>query len=84
MGRTNGYLARVVLVEATVLATVGFMPGVVACWWLYGITQSATRLPMEVESGRALLVFSLTILMCWGSGLLALRKLRTANPADVF
>jgi putative ABC transport system permease protein len=84
MGRTNGWLARVVLVEATVLATVGFLPGVVACWWLYGITQSATRLPMEVEGGRALLVFGLTILMCWGSGLLALRKLRTANPADVF
>jgi DevC protein len=84
MGRTNGYLSRVVLVQATILATVGFVPGVAACWWLYGLTEAATRLPMQVEPGRASLVLGLTVLMCWGSGLLALRKLRTANPADVF
>ena len=41
-------------------------------------------LPLEMSRDSVLLVFGLTLFMCAGSGLLALRKLRSADPADVF
>lgn len=84
MGRTNRYLSRVVVAEATLLAVSGFVPGLAVSWWLYRLTHIATKLPMEVGLGRALVVLGLTIVMCWASGLLAIRKLRTADPAEVF
>ncbi len=84
MGRTNLYLSGVVVVEATVLALSGFLPALGIAWWLYALTQSATRLPMAIRVDRALLVLGLTMLMCWLSGLIAMRKLRTADPAEVF
>ena len=37
---------------------------------------------MTVE--RAVMVGTLTLFMCMLSGLIALQKARTANPADVF
>lgn len=84
MGRTHRYLAGIVLVEATILALVGFLPAVAICFWLYRLTNSATKLPMEISPGRALLVLGLTAAMCWISGLIAMRKLRRVDPAEVF
>jgi putative ABC transport system permease protein len=84
MGRPNRFLSRVVIAEATLLACLGFVPGLLVSWWLYGITQSATQLPMILYPGRAATVLLLSMIMCWGSGLIAMRKLRTADPADVF
>jgi putative ABC transport system permease protein len=84
MGYTNRYLAGVVVMEATLLAVLGFIPGLGVARWLYQATAAATRLPMHVEPARGLLVFGLTLVMCWVSGLLAIRKLRTADPAEVF
>jgi putative ABC transport system permease protein len=84
MGRSHRYLAGVVLVEATILALVGFLPALALCVWLFRLTHAATKLPMEVALGRALLVLGLTALMCWISSLIAMRKLRTVDPAEVF
>ena len=39
---------------------------------------------MEVTVVRTAQVLGLTVAMCWISGLIALRKLRAADPADVF
>jgi putative ABC transport system permease protein len=39
---------------------------------------------MRIEPDRALEVLVLTLVMCWGSALIAVRKLRAADPADVF
>jgi putative ABC transport system permease protein len=84
MGYTNTYLSLVVLVEATILAVVGFLPGQAACMQLYAWTKSATQLPMEITALRTAQVLGLTVAMCWISAFIALRKLRAADPADVF
>ena len=44
----------------------------------------ATRLPLEMSVQSALGVFLLTVGMCAVSGILALRKLRAADPAEIF
>ena len=84
MGRTHRYLAGIVVVEATILALIGFLPAVGICFWLFRLTHAATKLPMEIRLGRGLMVLGLTMLMCWVSGLIAMRKLRKVDPAEVF
>jgi len=44
----------------------------------------ATRLPLYMEAERSMLVFVLAFAMCALAGLLAMRKLRDADPADMF
>jgi putative ABC transport system permease protein len=84
MGYANRYLVTVVLMEATILGLAGFVPGVALCDRLYEVTKRATMLPMAIEPQRVLVVLVLTLFMCWGSALIAVRKLRAADPADVF
>ena len=84
MGYTDRYLMAVVLSEALILATMGFVPGLVLSWWLFGISADATLLPMRLRPDMAALVFALIFSMCAASGALAVRKLRDANPAEMF
>jgi len=84
MGYPNRFLSNVVLQEACILAVLGFVPGILVCLGLYRITATATRLPVEMTSERALGVLVLTLGMCGVSALIALRKVRSADPAEMF
>ncbi|MEG3931959.1 MULTISPECIES: ABC transporter permease DevC [unclassified Microcoleus] len=84
MGYSDRYLVGVLIQEALLLAVLGFMPGLVLANGLYSLAQSATLLPISMTTNRAVVVLSLTIVMCTGSGALALRKLQSADPADIF
>lgn len=84
IGYSNGYLARVVLSAALLLAVLGFVPGAVVSAVLYDVVGSATFLPLGMSWSRAVLVFGLIFGMCAAAGLLAMRKLRDAQPADMF
>lgn len=84
IGYSNGYLARVVMAAALILAIVGFIPGAALCVWLYDVVAGATFLPLAMTPDRAGLVFALIFGMCAAAGLLAMRKLRDASPADMF
>jgi putative ABC transport system permease protein len=84
MGYSNRFLSSVVLQEAMFLSLLGYAPGTLATLALYRVTEDATRLPLELGSGRALAVLGLTLAMCGGAALMALRKVRSADPAEVF
>ena len=84
MGYSHRYLNGVVLQEAVVLAVMGFLPGLGIATVLYRVSAEATQLPMAMSVGTAVAVFALTLVMCVFSGLLALRKLRAVDPAEVF
>ena len=84
MGYSNVFLGRIVLSEAVLLAVIGFIPGLGISLLVYGQASEATNLPMLMTPERGGQVLLLTIAMCAGSGLLALRKLRSADPAEVF
>jgi putative ABC transport system permease protein len=84
IGYADGYVARVVLFESVILSLAGFLPGVLITQRLYRITEDATHLPMRMTSGMAFLVLALTVVMCAISGMIATRKLRSADPADIF
>lgn len=84
MGYSGFYLSRVVLSAAAILAVLGFIPGAIACFGLYDLVNKATLLPMHMELERSVTVFVLVFAMCAAAGLLAMRKLRDADPADMF
>jgi putative ABC transport system permease protein len=84
MGYRNTYLLGVVFEEAAILASLGFIPGVLLPLGLYKLAADATALPIYMTSSRALLVLILTLIMCGVSGAIATRKLQSADPADMF
>ncbi len=84
IGYTDGYLRRVVMEESLILSLLGYLPGAVLAWFLYAIAVKVTNLPMQMTAGRGALILLLTIVMCGFSGMLAMRKLGQADPAEVF
>ncbi|HEY9618956.1 MAG TPA: ABC transporter permease DevC [Crinalium sp.] len=86
MGYRSRYLFGVVIQEAMILAVMGYIPGYLVSLGLYEFTTRATSgsLPMSMNFGRAIFVLGLTIGMCAVSGLISVRKVITADPAEVF
>jgi putative ABC transport system permease protein len=84
IGYTNRYLSMIVLQQALLMALAGFVPGVCISWVVYRYLAYITALPMWMTPGRVGFVLVLTVLMCAGSGLLAVRKAKELDPAEVF
>jgi putative ABC transport system permease protein len=84
MGYTNSYLAGVVMGEALILAVLGYIPGWLLGLGLYEIASAQIFMPLTMTLAKSIFVFALIFGMCVVSGLLAIRKLRDANPADMF
>jgi putative ABC transport system permease protein len=83
MGYSNFYLAQVVIQEAFVLSILGFIPGLGISFGLYNLTKNATLLPLYIWD-KAIPVMFLTIIMCVISGAISLRKVQSADPAEIF
>ncbi|MEO0012253.1 MAG: hypothetical protein RLZZ535_642 [Cyanobacteriota bacterium] len=84
IGFTNGYLLTAVFQQALFLAILGFIPGVIISFGLYDLAKNATHLPVIMDSNKGLSVFLSVIAMCSISGTLAIQKLRSVDPADIF
>ncbi len=84
IGYTQNYLLFVILQEALILAFLGYIPGLAFSVFLYQTARTATLLPVFMSLGRIIMVLILTIVMCFISGAIAVRKLRAADPADIF
>jgi putative ABC transport system permease protein len=84
MGYRHRYLLTVIFLEALILGILGYIPGFFITLAMYQTAQKATNLPIAMEKTRALMVLSLTILICFISGAIAVRKLQEAEPADIF
>jgi putative ABC transport system permease protein len=84
IGFTDGYFIRLVLQESVILSVLGFVPGAVLAGGLYWLTRKYAHMPTYLHAGNLGAVFGLSLLMCLLAGALATRKLRQANPADIF
>ncbi|MFM6406032.1 MAG: ABC transporter permease DevC [Microcystis sp.] len=84
MGYSDGYLLGVLIQASLLLAILGYIPGFFFSIGLYQLGYSATQLPIMMKVSRAVMVLILTITMCAVSGVIAMNKLRSADPADIF
>ncbi|MEQ8836873.1 MAG: ABC transporter permease DevC [Lacipirellulaceae bacterium] len=84
MGYKDSYFVRMIAVEGLLLAIVGFIPGMLVSWGVYRYLANATGLQLMMSTPSALFVQTITIVMCIASGLLAVRKLLSADPASLF
>jgi len=84
MGYSRLYLTRVVLTEALVLSVVGFAPGLILSQLLYLTVSWVTGLPMELVPVQIVVVLAMTIGMCMIAGLFAIRKVLSADAAELF
>lgn len=83
IGYTNNYLVLVLGQEALLLAVLGYIPGVITALAFYKLAANTTKLPVFMTIERGASVFVLTVIMCFVSGIIAMQKLRTADPADL-
>lgn len=84
MGYRDRYLLLIVLEQSLILASLGFIPGLALALGQYTVIRNAAALPITMTAGRLVLVFSLTVVMCMISGVIATRRLQAADPADNF
>jgi putative ABC transport system permease protein len=84
IGYRNRYLSWVIFQEALLLSVLGFLPGLALSWLLYLGVASWTGLPMHLTLMRSLWILVLTLLMNVLSGVVALTRVQSADPAEVF
>lgn len=84
MGYRDRYLFWVVIQESVILSVFGFLPGMGLSQLLYSFAARATLLPIHMTTARTAAVYGLTVFMCIFSGVLAMRRLKQADPADIF
>jgi putative ABC transport system permease protein len=84
IGYPGGYLSKVVLQQAFLLAILGYIPGILISSGLFQMTRKFGGVPTKMSVFIAVAVLVLTIGMCQVSALLALRKAHAADPAELF
>lgn len=84
MGYPNAFFVGIVMEEAIILAAIGFWPGLLLSELFYQTLAHLTNIPIFMTAERAVAVFIGTIVACGISGVLAMRKLTAADPADLF
>lgn len=84
MGYSSMDLVAVILQESLLLAGFGYVPAFLAGQGIYNFARTATNLPIGMSSQMATFVFAMIFLMCVISGLLAMGKIRDADPAEIF
>ena len=84
MGYRLKSLLFVVAREGFLLALFGYIPAYFSGQILYAVIRDSTKLPISMDSSKAVLIFVLILIMCMGSAAIAMRKLVDADPAEIF
>lgn len=86
--KAMGYGARfflgIVVEEALVLGILGFLPGLAVGTAMLTLMGKVTTLPLAMTPGMAITVFLGTVVFSVVSGVVATRRLASADPADLF
>jgi len=84
MGYPNRRLFGYVFRQAWIFAILGFVPALIVSAALFPLIHSLTRLPVFMSFGLATLIGTLSALMCTLAAAVSLRKLQSADPAELF
>lgn len=84
MGITDGFLFRTIMIESLILLVASFLPSTLITAMMFHVTRKGAGMPTELAVPEMLTVFFLAAVTFVISGFLATRKLKTADPADIF
>lgn len=84
MGYPTLFFTAVVVVQALLLSLVSFVPGFLIALTAFSLINVSSGLIMFLNLQRTATVLGLTVAMCVISGVIALRKLLSADPASLF
>ncbi|MUG99624.1 FtsX-like permease family protein [Scytonema sp. UIC 10036] len=84
IGYSNDYFLKVVFEQSIILAFFGYIPGFAISLCIYNFAMVSTQLPITMSINNMLIILITTNFMCMVSGTLAMNKLRSADPADIF
>ncbi len=84
MGYGPLYFWSVILCQSFYLACLGFVPGILVSQGLYYLLAESSGLVMSMNWETARNVWLLTLGMCVASGVVAIRKLFSTDPASLF
>ncbi|MEM1309076.1 MAG: ABC transporter permease DevC [Cyanobacteria bacterium P01_H01_bin.153] len=84
MGYSNRFLLTVIIQEALMLSVLGFIPGILVSRLLYTGASNAIGLVFLMTLDRIANIYLATFAMCLISGAIAVRKVQSTDPAEVF
>ena len=84
LGYSHNSLVKIVLEESLILAILGYIPGLILSFMMYDVLAEATSLKFVMTLEVAIAVLLSTCLICFISGLISVRKLKEADPAEIF
>jgi len=84
MGFTKRFMTGLVVRQALILSILGYIMGLAGGYALYVALESRTQILMFLTIERGLLILVLTVAMCTLAGLMAVRKVLNADPAELY
>jgi len=84
IGFSDAFFIWLVLEEALILVALSFIPAALLTALLNYEARTVAHIPTELSARAVLTVLAAVLIVCLFAGLLATRKLRSADPADVF
>lgn len=84
MGFSDAFLRRIILEQAMLLSCGGFLVGAAITILVDGYVARQTFLAVELSAASAGFIFLMATAMSVGAGLIALRRVSAADPADLY
>jgi putative ABC transport system permease protein len=84
MGWPDRAISGVVLAQSATYAVAAYVPASIVAFGLYRATERLAGIPMVLTPANLAIVLVLTVAASLASGRLAVRKLASASPAELF
>jgi putative ABC transport system permease protein len=84
IGYKTSYLVRSVLGQAALSALAGYVPAWLLCIAAYRVIGAFALLPLHMTLRLTVLTLGLTLGMCLLAAILAVRRVISADPAEIF
>lgn len=84
MGYDQSFFRALVTAISLTLAVSAYLPSALAAWGIYRLAADATKLPLHMKPEDMGLIFAVVVAMGLAATMLAVRKLKAADPVDLF
>ena len=84
MGHSTFFLSRSVVTQGMIYSLFSYALALTIGFPLYQLTEAIASIPMRLTLANALIALLLTVAVGLGSSMLTLRRLATAEPADLY